>query len=63
MPRSTRRIPRTYPCPVDQLNLRMILNLKATYPECPIGYAGELPQIQKLRRVKTWPLDRAPDMV
>ena len=30
----------TYPCPVDQLNLRMILTLKATYPECPIGYSG-----------------------
>ena len=30
----------TYPCPVDQLNLRMILTLKAAYPECPIGYSG-----------------------
>jgi N-acetylneuraminate synthase len=30
----------TYPCPVDQLNLRMILTLKETYPECPIGYSG-----------------------
>jgi N-acetylneuraminate synthase len=30
----------TYPCPVDQLNLRMILTLRATYPECPIGYSG-----------------------
>lgn len=30
----------TYPCPVDQLNLRMILTLKASYPECPIGYSG-----------------------
>jgi N-acetylneuraminate synthase len=30
----------TYPCPVDQLNLRMILTLQATYPECPIGYSG-----------------------
>ena len=30
----------TYPCPVDQLNLRMILTLKTTYPECPIGYSG-----------------------
>ncbi|HUL79026.1 MAG TPA: N-acetylneuraminate synthase family protein [Vicinamibacteria bacterium] len=30
----------TYPCPLDQLNLRMIHTLKATYPECPIGYSG-----------------------
>jgi N-acetylneuraminate synthase len=30
----------TYPCPVEQLNLRMILTLKAAYPDCPIGYSG-----------------------
>jgi N-acetylneuraminate synthase len=30
----------TYPCPVEQLNLRMIATLKAAYPECPIGYSG-----------------------
>ena len=30
----------TYPCPVDQLNLRMIGTLKHLYPECPIGYSG-----------------------
>jgi N-acetylneuraminate synthase len=30
----------TYPCPVEQLNLRMIPVLKAAYPECPIGYSG-----------------------
>jgi N-acetylneuraminate synthase len=30
----------TYPCPVEQLNLRMIHTLKAAYPECPIGYSG-----------------------
>jgi N-acetylneuraminate synthase len=29
-----------YPCPVDQLNLRMIHTLKAEYPGCPIGYSG-----------------------
>lgn len=29
-----------YPCPVDELNLRMILTLKATYPGVPIGYSG-----------------------
>jgi N-acetylneuraminate synthase len=29
-----------YPCPVDQLNLRMILTLKARYPDIPIGYSG-----------------------
>jgi N-acetylneuraminate synthase len=29
-----------YPCPVDQLNLRMIHTLKAAYPGCPIGYSG-----------------------
>ena len=30
----------TYPCPVEQLNLRMIGTLKHLYPECPIGYSG-----------------------
>jgi N-acetylneuraminate synthase len=30
----------TYPCPVDELNLRMIQTLKEWYPECPIGYSG-----------------------
>lgn len=30
----------TYPCPPHELNLRMILTLKASYPECPIGYSG-----------------------
>lgn len=29
-----------YPCPVDQLNLRMVRTLAAAYPECPIGYSG-----------------------
>lgn len=29
-----------YPCPVEDLNLRMIQTLKARYPECPIGYSG-----------------------
>jgi N-acetylneuraminate synthase len=30
----------TYPCPVEQLNLRMIGTLKRLFPECPIGYSG-----------------------
>jgi N-acetylneuraminate synthase len=30
----------TYPCPVAELNLRMIGTLKRMYPECPIGYSG-----------------------
>ena len=29
-----------YPCPVEQLNLRMILTLKTHYPDIPIGYSG-----------------------
>jgi N-acetylneuraminate synthase len=29
-----------YPCPVDQLNLRMIHTLEAEFPACPIGYSG-----------------------
>jgi N-acetylneuraminate synthase len=30
----------SYPCPVEQLNLRMIGTLKRLFPECPIGYSG-----------------------
>lgn len=30
----------TYPCPVEQLNLRMLGTLARLYPECPIGYSG-----------------------
>lgn len=30
----------TYPCPVEELNLRMITSLKSLYPEVPIGYSG-----------------------
>jgi N-acetylneuraminate synthase len=30
----------TYPCPPDQLNLRMIDTLRREYPGCPIGYSG-----------------------
>jgi N-acetylneuraminate synthase len=30
----------TYPCPVEQLNLRMIPVLKEEYPDVPIGYSG-----------------------
>ncbi len=30
----------TYPCPVEQLNLRMIHTLKRRFPEVPIGYSG-----------------------
>jgi N-acetylneuraminate synthase len=30
----------TYPCPVGELNLRMLLTLKSLYPECPVGYSG-----------------------
>jgi len=30
----------TYPCPVGELNLRMLDTLKAMYPDCPIGYSG-----------------------
>jgi len=30
----------TYPCPIDELNLRMIRTLKQWYPRCPIGYSG-----------------------
>jgi N-acetylneuraminate synthase len=30
----------TYPCPPEELNLRMIQTLKARYPDVPIGYYG-----------------------
>ncbi len=30
----------TYPCPLSELNLKMILTLKQKYPEAPIGYSG-----------------------
>ena len=30
----------TYPCPPQELNLRMILTLKNLWPEIPIGYSG-----------------------
>jgi N-acetylneuraminate synthase len=30
----------TYPCQLDELNLRVILSLKAKYPTIPIGYSG-----------------------
>lgn len=30
----------TYPCPIEQLNLKMIQTLKERYPNCPIGYSG-----------------------
>jgi YrbI family 3-deoxy-D-manno-octulosonate 8-phosphate phosphatase len=30
----------TYPCRVEELNLRMILTLKNRYPSVPIGYSG-----------------------
>jgi N-acetylneuraminate synthase len=30
----------TYPCPVDQLNLRMIHTLKRRFADVPIGYSG-----------------------
>jgi N-acetylneuraminate synthase len=30
----------TYPCPPEQLNLRVIPVLKQRYPGCPIGYSG-----------------------
>ncbi len=29
-----------YPCPVDELNLRMVTTLKKRYPDLPIGYSG-----------------------
>jgi N-acetylneuraminate synthase len=30
----------TYPCPVGDLNLRMIGTLARRFPECPVGYSG-----------------------
>lgn len=30
----------TYPCQVDELNLRMIATLRERYPDLPIGYSG-----------------------
>jgi len=30
----------TYPCPTEQLNLRMVQTLREMYPGCPIGYSG-----------------------
>jgi len=30
----------TYPCPPEELNLRMIQTLMEKYPNCPIGYSG-----------------------
>ncbi|MBK7937154.1 MAG: N-acetylneuraminate synthase family protein [Lewinellaceae bacterium] len=30
----------SYPCPLDELNLRMILTLKELFPNTPIGYSG-----------------------
>ena len=39
----------TYPCPAEELNLRMIHTLKRRFPECPIGYSGHEPDL-----VPTW---------
>ncbi|MBN1654844.1 MAG: N-acetylneuraminate synthase family protein [Deltaproteobacteria bacterium] len=30
----------SYPCRVDQLNLRVIETLRRRFPRCPIGYSG-----------------------
>jgi N-acetylneuraminate synthase len=30
----------TYPCPVEDLNLRMLETLARRFPECPVGYSG-----------------------
>ncbi|ACF45953.1 N-acetylneuraminate synthase [Prosthecochloris aestuarii DSM 271] len=30
----------TYPCPVEELNLRMIHSLQEMYPDIPVGYSG-----------------------
>lgn len=30
----------TYPCPVDELNLKMVETLRSKYPNTPIGYSG-----------------------
>jgi len=29
-----------YPCPLDQINLRVLSTLAQKFPECPIGYSG-----------------------
>lgn len=45
--RITKRVPlllchcvSAYPCPVEELNLRMVATLKRLYPQLPIGYSG-----------------------
>lgn len=30
----------TYPCPLEELNLRMIPTLREVFPACPVGYSG-----------------------
>jgi N-acetylneuraminate synthase len=30
----------SYPCPVDQLNLKMLHTLAIRWPSCPVGYSG-----------------------
>ena len=30
----------SYPCPPENVNLRMITTLQARYPHCPVGYSG-----------------------
>ncbi len=30
----------TYPCPIEELNLRMVYTLRDRFPLCPIGYSG-----------------------
>jgi N-acetylneuraminate synthase len=30
----------SYPCPPEDLNLRMVHTLKTLYPDCPVGYSG-----------------------
>src|SRR5262249_4717341 len=30
----------TYPCPLEEINLKMIDTLKRRWPECPVGYSG-----------------------
>lgn len=30
----------SYPCPLEDLNLKMIHTLSALYPTCPVGYSG-----------------------
>ncbi len=39
----------TYPCPPEELNLRMIQTLKRKYPRCPVGYSGH-----EVGLVTTW---------